>query len=187
MYPQPPTYGQPYQRPYRPPTSIKVLGIMNIVFAGLGAFGLLFTYGMYFGGFRMFGGRNPAIEYAHASPTYMTFLEVTLLLGAVILPLFAASGIGLLKMRPWARKLAIGYALYAIVGAIVGLVVTYHFVLSPMNAGASSGVERAGATGGMIGGFMGGLLGSAYPIVLLAFMLRRNVREAFARVASPPA
>lgn len=158
----------------RPPGSIKVLGILNLVFAGLGVIGLLFTYAMYFGGFKL-GGRNPVVEIAHASPPYMMFLKVTLGLGVVALIVFAASGIGLIGMKPWARKLAIGYALYAIVGAIVGLVVTYVYVLAPMSG-------RPGSGAGMFGGVWGGILGCAYPIILLVFMTRKNVVDAFARL-----
>jgi len=167
-----------YQQQPRPPGSIKVLGILNLVFAGLGVIGLLFTYAMYFGGLRL-GGRNPVVEIAHSSATYMTFLKVTLGLGVPALIAFATSGIGLIGMKPWGRKLAIGYAIYAIAGAITGLIVTYVYVLAPLSGQPGSGA-------GMFGGLWGGILGCAYPIILLIFMMRRNVVGAFARIASLP-
>jgi hypothetical protein len=39
---------------------------------------------------------------------------------------------------------------------------------------------------GMMGGVMGGLIAIAYPIVLIVFMTKRNVREAFDQANEPP-
>jgi hypothetical protein len=161
----------------RPPASVKVLGILSLVFAGFGVFGELFTWAMYFGHMQL-GGKNPVIEVARANPTYMSYLEVMLWLGVIAALALGAAGIGLLKMRAWGRRLAIGYALYAIVAAIGGLVITYIMVLRPLADHPASGA-------GMAGGIWGGVLACVYPTVLLAFMLRGNVVDAFAR-ANPP-
>jgi hypothetical protein len=167
-------HGQP-----QPPQSIRILGILNVVFAGLGVLGLLFAYGMYFGGLKL-GPRNPVVEIAHATPAFMRYLEISLWVGAVALVVLAISGIGLLGTKPWGRKLAIIYAVYGIVGGIVGLVVTYHYLIGPLSG-------KPGGSAGAFGGVWGGIIGCAYPIVLLSFMLKRNVREWFARVALPEA
>ncbi len=158
-----------------PPTSIKVLGILSLVFAGLGFFGLAASYFLYFGGTRL-GDMNPLVEIARQHPGYMTYLKVTMLLSIPALMVYAASGIGLITMKPWARKLTIGYSIYAIVSSIAGLVLTYSILLAPLMAS-----NRPGATGGVIGGLWGGIAGAAFPIVLLVFMLRRDVADAFAR------
>jgi hypothetical protein len=151
-----------------------------LVFAALGVLGLLFTYAMYFGGLRM-GPRNPVVELARSSPEYMSFLQGSLITGFIAIAVFAASGIGLLMLRSWGRKLAIAYALYAIVGAVVGMIVTHHYLLGPLS---KAGGAAAGA--GMMGGYLGGILGVLYPIVLLVFMTRRNVVDAFRRAGAPP-
>jgi hypothetical protein len=161
----------------RVPASVKVLGILNLIFAALGAFGLLFTWAMYFGNMRL-GGPNPVIDAARSSGAYMSFLEVTLWIGVPALAALAASGIGLLKLRGWARRIAIAYALYAIIGAVVGLVVTYVLVLQPL-------ANHPAAGAGIAGGIWGGVLSCAYPTVLLWFMFRGNVVDAFA-LANPP-
>jgi len=173
-----------YQPPhYRPPGSIKVLGIINLVFAGLGLFGLLFTYSMYFGddGSSSFGMRNPVIEVAHRSPEFMSFLRWSMVHGLFAAALLCVAGIGLIKYRPWGRSLAIFYALQNIVAAIVGLYLTHKYLMAPLRE-----LHDPAADAGVTGGYMGGIIAMAYPIVLLAFMFKRTVREHFARVAEPP-
>jgi len=173
-------YPPPYPPPYRPPASIKTFGILNLVFAGLGAIGLLFTWGMYFGGMR-FGPRNPVVEIAHHSPTYMSFLKWSILLSVLGILALAASGIGLLGMKLWGRKLAIVYALYGVGSAVVGLVMTQVYVLGPL-----SETHSAVAGAGSAGGYMGGILGIVYPVILLVFMMKRNVVLALTRASEPP-
>jgi len=170
---QAPPPGYPYPPPYRPPVSIKTLGILNLVFAGLGAIGLLFTWSMYFGGLRL-GPRNPVVEIAHHSPEYMTFLKLSLVASIAAVGALVASGVGLLKLKPWGRKLAIAYAVFSAISAVVGLVMTQHYVLGPL-----SRMHGPAASGGMMGGYMGGILGMVYPTILFIFMFRRNVVLAF--------
>ncbi|HEU0030444.1 MAG TPA: hypothetical protein VFQ53_07425 [Kofleriaceae bacterium] len=165
---------------------MKVLGIMNLVFAGLGAIGTLFSYAMYWGGMKLAMQRNPVVEAAHANPSFMAYLKISLVLGLVGSVALLAIGIGMLKLRAWARKAAIWYSIYAIVAAIVGVVVTWVMLVRPMLDHAQNGIERASATGGAFGGIAGGLFGVAYPIVLLLFMMRKNVVAAFERANEPP-
>ena len=44
---------------------------------------------------------------------------------------------------------------------------------------AGGGPEQAGAIGGIIGGAFGGCIGLIYPVLLLIFMMRPNVVQAF--------
>lgn len=181
-YQPPPGYAHPpghHPYPYRPPGSIKVLGILNLVFSGLGAIGLMFTYGVHFGNLAL-GPRNPVIEIAHSSPEYMSFLRWSMIVGALGIIAFAASGIGLLKTRVWGRKLALAYGVYGILSSIIGLVATQHYVLGPL----SRSLDRA-ANAGIMGGYMGGILGTVYPAILIAFMMKANVRAHFNLVAGP--
>jgi hypothetical protein len=167
----------PYPHPQapRPPVSIKVFGILAIVFGSLGLFGILFTYIMYFGNARMFGP-NPAVAIARESETFMTWMKVSLGLQCVMSPMLLASGIGLLKRRAWARKTAIAYALYGIVGGLVGLVMTWKYLIAPL-----SRMSGPAAAGGTLGGMIGGVVGMVFPVLLLIFMTKRNVREALTR------
>lgn len=159
----------------RPPVSLKVFGILNIVFGGLGLFGGLFSAVMYFGSSdgRLFGQRNPVLEIAHESPTYLSYMKLTTIVGLLAVVLLIVAGIGLLKAKNWARLASIGYAIYGIVGGVVGIVMTWKYVMGPLS-------EKGGpaAAGGAMGGLVGGLVALAYPVVLLIFMRKRNVREA---------
>lgn len=166
--------------PPRPPASIKVLGILNLVFAALGALGTLFTWASYFGHLDL-GRSNPVIEIAHESPAYMRFLEWSTAATAVALVVLLASGIGLLRMRMWGRKLAVVYAVFTVVAGIVAMAMTQHYLLGPL-----SRAHSAAAVGGAAGGYLGGIAGIAYPVVLLAFMFRRNVVAALVAASEPP-
>lgn len=165
--------------PARPP-AVKVFGILNLVFAGLGVLGGVMTYAMYFTDFHI-GPRNATIEAAHQSATYMSFLRVSFGTGLLATLVLALSGIGLLRMKAWARKLTIAYGLYGIVSAVVGFIMVQRYITGPLMDSSDPGV-KAGAVGGLVGG----MFGLAYPVLLLIFMNKRDIREAFERANEPP-
>jgi hypothetical protein len=158
----------------KPPASLIVFGILNIVFGVTGIFGIIFSYAMMHSPLIE---TNPALKIMQQQPGYVAWTNIALPLGFVATLVNIVSGIGLLKARNWARKLAIGYAIFAIVSGLVSMGVNYIFLVGPMLAHAreAQGPEAAGAIGGVIGGMMGGCLGIIYPIVLLIFMTRPKV------------
>ena len=166
-------------RPFRP-TSITTLSVLNLVFSGFGALGVLFTWATYFNGMSL-GPRNVVVEIAEQSPQYMSFLRWSLLIGVLGAAALAASGIGLLKMKYWGRKIAIAYAIGAIIMGIVSFIVTQKYLLAPL-----SETHEQAASIGTAGGYMGGILGLAYPIILLAFMFKRSVVAALHVANEPP-
>jgi len=160
-----------------------VFGILNLVFACLGLCGLCF------GLIPLLGMQaipdlppNPVFELMQQNQAYYVFTMVTMALGFVATVVLGLAGIGLLNMRPWGRQLSIVYAVYAIVAGIVGMIANWVWLIGPLmeraNA-AGAGPERAGAIGGIIGGAFGGCIGLIYPVLLLIFMMRPNVVEAF--------
>lgn len=165
------------------PTSITVFGILNIVFAVLGVFGVLATVALFASAAT---GHNPVIRLMRENPGYAAFLKVTIPLGLIAAVVLLAAGIGLLLLKPWARVTSIGYAIYTIAMGIIGMAVNVVFVVRPLLAEAAQaqGPEAAGAIGGAIGGSIGGCLGLIYPILLLVFMTRPKVAAAF-RPAQP--
>jgi hypothetical protein len=170
----------PAQPPVRP-TSVTVFGILNLLFGVLGFCGTLGSGAMMFLMPQNPNVRNPVLELMANSPGYRLFNQVSIGLGLVATIVLIAAGIGLLKMKPFGRLLSIGYSMYAIAGGVVGLAMSYVFLIQPLmeQAGAvGGGPEQAAAIGGAIGGLFGGCLGMAYPIILLIFMYRRNVVEA---------
>ena len=99
-----------------------------------------------------------------------------------------AAGIGLLKLKPWARLVSIAYAIYGVVMVVVGGVVNYFFLVQPLLAQAHTqpGPAAAAAIGGAIGGTLGSCFGLIYPVLLLIFMLRADVKAAFGPAAGSP-
>jgi len=67
----------------------------------------------------------------------------------------AAQGMG--------RKTSLGYAIYALVMGVAGLVMNFFFLLRPLLQAAAQqqGPEAAGAIGGAFGGSVGGCFGMA--------------------------
>jgi hypothetical protein len=167
------------------PTSVTVFGILNIVFAALGVLGLIASIALFF---MPSDSNNPVIKIMHENAAYALWLKVCIPLGVLSCAALLAAGIGLLRLKPWARKLSIGYAIYAIVFGIVGMVVNFIFLVEPMvkEAQNQQGPEAAGAIGGAIGGSFGGCFGLIYPVLLLIFMLRPTVVSAFQSSAPSP-
>jgi hypothetical protein len=79
-------------------------------------------------------------------------------------------------MKTWARKLTLGYAIYAVIAAIVGFIMVQRYIMGPMMHSSEPGA-KAGAMGGVVGS----LFGFAYPVLLIIFMNKRDIREAFAK------
>jgi len=161
------------------PTAVTVFGILNLVFAALGIFGVL-------GSVMLFAAvgdtsKNPVIQIIHDNPTYAAWMKISIPLGLLSSAALLAAGIGLLQLKPWARLLSIVYALYALVMVLASTVVNYVFLLQPMmqQAHGKSGPEAGAAIGGAIGGMIGGCFGLLYPVVLLIFMLLPKVSAAF--------
>jgi hypothetical protein len=161
------------------PTSVTVFGILNIVFAAFGIFGMLATLVLFLP--HSGASHNPVIQLIQDSPAYAAWLEFSMAIGAVAAMALLAAGIGLLLLKPWARIVSIIYAIYAIVMTIVGTVVNYFLMVRPLleQAQQQHGTAAAGAIGGAVGGAIGGCFGLIYPILLLVFMHRANVVAAF--------
>ena len=121
------------------------------------------------------------LDIMRSNPSYAAWIKITIPLGVLSSLALLASGIGLLMMKNWARKLAIAYAIFSLVFGLVGQVVNFVYLAKPMmeQAGRSRGPESVGAIGGAIGSVIGGCFGMVYPIVLLIFMLRPKLVAAF--------
>jgi hypothetical protein len=167
------------------PTSVTVLGILNLVFAasGLccgfaGAAGLIFLQNLDLGDARV----PLSLRLMQENEMFRICNFASVGLGIVSSLLLIISGIGLLKLRSWGRLLAIFNAVYSIIISIFAFVVSI-MVYSPAFEAAQQAADTqdtAEALQGMISGGVTCGLGLIYPIVVLGFMLfRQSVREAF--------
>ena len=170
------------------PAAVTVFGVLNIVFAGLGIIGVLGSLVLFLPSVANAGNGNPVIKIIHDNPAYAAWLKISIVLGLAGCGVLLAAGIGLLKLLPWARTLSIVYAIYAMVMSIIGSVVNYFMLTQPMLAEAhgKSGAEAGAAIGGAIGGMLGGCFGLIYPVLLLIFMMRANVKAAFGLLPPTP-
>jgi hypothetical protein len=161
------------------PTSVTVFGILNIVFAVFGVLATLGSVALFLP--QMTNGSNPVIKLIHENATYATWLKLSIGLGLLVSVALLAAGIGLLQLKPWARIFSIGYAVYSLVMIPASMLVNFFLLTRPLLAQAHQqhGPEAAGAIGAAIGGLFGSCFGLIYPVLLLIFMLRANVKAAF--------
>ncbi|MDE3066532.1 MAG: hypothetical protein KGJ60_03175 [Verrucomicrobiota bacterium] len=112
------------------PTAVTVFGILNIVFAALGIFGVLASV-MLFAVVEA-TSRNPLVKLIHESPFFAAWMKLSIVLGLAAAAALLAAGIGLLKLQPWARALSITYAIYAIIMVLIGMAINFIFLTRPM-------------------------------------------------------
>jgi hypothetical protein len=168
------------------PTAVTVFGILNIVFAVFGVVGV-FASVMLFAAVGT-DSKNPVVQIIHNNALFADWMKVSIVLGLVVSAALLVAGIGLLKLKPWARLVSIAYAIYGVVMVVVGGVVNYFFLVQPLLAQAHTqpGPAAAAAIGGAIGGTLGSCFGLIYPVLLLIFMLRADVKAAFGPAAGSP-
>ena len=146
------------------PGSIKVFGILNVVFGAIGlicgGFGFLTLVVMQSSS--DMGNAIQSAMSAQYSGGYMTAV-IGLLLNIFLL----TCGIGLLKERNWGRTWSLGYAVLGIIHAVVGAIGAVIFA----QAGPAAMVAGFGA-------IIGTAIGVIYPICILIFLTRPNVVEA---------
>ena len=172
------------------PTSVRVLGIINIVFSAMALCGLGFTTMMFMGGMLEAIPQdpnmpNPTLDLWQNNAGYRAFMIASMVLGLIFAVALFIGGIGLIKYKRYGRSASIAYAWYAIVSAIVGMVVNYFFIFRPMldalqnvePGNAQQGAMVGGTIGGIVGGVIGGCAAMIYPCVLLYFMSRPNVKR----------
>jgi hypothetical protein len=157
--------GEPVLLEFHPdmrPTSVTVLGILNIVFGGLGI--LCTPVGLV----AIFIVPNAM----NTTAVSKTWLLISSIVGIFCSFLLLIVGIGLLKLKRWARIWTLGYGWFAIAWGIVGIVVNIALAASGELGNTPEMI------GGAIGGFCGGIIGLAYPILLIIFMSKPNVKAA---------
>lgn len=159
------------------PATVTVFGILNILYGGLSIVGTLFSLMVIY-----LGSGDVTLGMVESNAVYAAWTKLAVVLGAIAAVVVIAAGIGLLKMMPWARIASVGYGVYSVVIFIVGVVLGWIFVYSPLleEMGAFEDSTQKGAMlGGLIGGVLGGFLGLIYPAALLYFMTRPGIVRAF--------
>jgi hypothetical protein len=145
------------------PMPATVFGILNIIFGG---FALLCSPVSLIGVF----ATQQLIQYA---PPYKIWLMIGAVVGIFAGGWLLASGIGLLKIKKWALAGSYVYAWFAIVWGIVGTAMNAVALATDMVTMSREAMP------GFIGGMIGGTVGLVYPILMLVFLRKPHVRNAF--------
>lgn len=159
------------------PMTIAVIGWLCLITGGLGVMGLLINLVMYF-----FMGSNPMYAQTYAQSwgppgsSQQLMMFVTTGLGAVASALNLVAGYGLLRLRLWGRNLALGLAIYGVVGSIVAPLFTVPMMLKNNQA---AGMEAI-----IIGSVVGGvLIGLVWYGLVIFFLLRPHVGAALRKAS----
>ena len=151
------------------PASIKVFGILNIVFGAMGlicggAGVLFFVLATQSSEFAFELNRAMSAQYAEG---YITFLQFSSCFGGILSLILIVCGVGLLRARNWGRTGSLGYAafqtLYSLASAGVSMTMVKSDKLFIFSAG---------------GAMCGVLFALIYPICILFFLTRPSVVEA---------
>jgi hypothetical protein len=169
----------------------RTLGILSIVF---GSIILFFSF------FGLLGLLVPLLA-SHAPPSsrpedavmltaisriYGSMGGISALL-SVMSALLLGLGIGQIRYRRWAAAWSVRWAVVALGAVVVMALVTATFFSSFLdligsvpgsNPNAAAGARQAGWAIGVVYGFMTVLFYAPYPLVLLVFFSRRDVRTA---------
>jgi hypothetical protein len=167
--------------PGQRPAVATVFGILNLVFGILGVCGSAASVV----GFAVLSSNLVDAKMKEQmnlqqfdDPVFFGLLSMQMVLGTILSVVIIFSGIGLLKFKPWGRKLANFYAVAYLGLLVVGVTINIIFTVIP----AINAANQPGATpdkiGGAVGGAMGGVFsvcfGVIYPICILIFLNRRR-------------
>jgi hypothetical protein len=157
------------------PISVTVFGILNIGYALWKFVGLLLA-GV---AMRLNIPGNSALATLRSDPVYRAWSHFSMVIGVVFGIVLIASGIGLLLLQKWARIVAIVYSVLEMIVVLASAVFSQRLMTQAMTSqiqGASAGVIAVVA---QVSFALGILLGLAYPVLLLIFMTRPKIVEAF--------
>lgn len=167
------------------PQTVKVLGILHLVFGAIGTLMIIWTLYVTFVGnpFLAFAGKSP--EMLMQQKLEKEMMGVTLMstaLYALITVIILIAGVLLLKGRRSALKYSNSYAWLSIASKFINLVV-YFLYVAPMSqemmrasassAGMASTSMEIFMTGTMVGVFVLGLI---YPILTLVLLNRPVIK-----------
>jgi uncharacterized protein YneF (UPF0154 family) len=104
-----------------------------------------------------------------SSPGYRAWTILSTVVGFILSCCLLAAGIGMLKLRPWAWKLAVGWSVAGLILAVINFIASFAL----MGPSAAFGV-------------LGFIIGLILPIIMLVVMMQQNVKAAFFSQTPPP-
>jgi hypothetical protein len=183
-YESPTTYTSSYNTgPPQKPVAGIVFGILNLVFGILGICGIAASAVMIFYPLDpQLIKQNPALQLMQDNEVYRVFMHGGIVMGFVFTFVLIGAGIGLLTMKSYGRTLSLWYGWYGIIITVLTVIVNVFLVFPPMVEQMNNlppGPAKAGAIGGIVGGVIGLVFAPIYPGLLLYFMYRPKIIEAY--------
>lgn len=154
------------------PAGVKVIAALNIV---LGTVGVLLNGARALfmhinrGQFVQFGQAGFVVE---DNPRLVAWMAAD----AVLAVALAVSAIGLFRLRPWGRRLALAAAALQLASSGIVLGIAVHAATTLAGVGDE---ERRRVVSMLVGQFIGAILGAIYPTVVLVVLGRRAAASAF--------
>jgi hypothetical protein len=175
----------------RRPTSVSVIGWIAAILGGLmlvgGMCGMLVMSSM--SGSPAFAA-NPVLNAMNSNPAFKAFNTIMQIVGLFVSLLVMVAGIASLNLKPWARKLMIGLAVYYSIAIVVGTIVSF-LVVTPAMTQAMVNQTPALPGSSMPRAFFA--ISSIFTLVLywacafivIFFYTRPNVKAAFEDTPPP--
>lgn len=167
--------------PGQRPVSATVFGILNLVFGILGVCGNIAGIGMFVlmtSDIIDADTKQKMNLQQFDNPLYFGALSAQMVLNGILSIVVIISGIGLLKFKPWGRKLAnfyaIGYLILLVTGTAFNIFFTVMPAINEANNPGAAPDKIGAAAGGVAGGIFGVCFGVIYPICILIFLNRRQ-------------
>ncbi len=152
---------------------VTALAVLNIIFGAIGLFGLVNLIILLIMP-PVWMGRDYALMMS--IPGCKTYSMVGSILSVSMGVLSLACGIGLLRLRDWARKGSMIYAAIAVVTVVINAVLLLAWQIPAMEA---AGVSSFQVDMMRVSGFTVPVLGLVYPVVLLALLTRPMIKVQF--------
>ena len=162
------------------PVSATLFGVLNMVF---GVMGEVFVVVGLIAMALISAGivPQPALPAVLDTPALKTLNLIGTFLNAVMSAVLIGAGVGLLRLRPWGRRLSNWWAAAALLQYSITLAVQVRVLVIPavrsMDSMDLNDPNEAALFFGAIGGVLGGCFSFLYPTILLIFMNRRSFRE----------
>lgn len=146
----------------------------------MGLLGVVPSLGLYF---RSLDGQTGVMaDLLRSDASYLSAMRIISIPGILFVFAQFVSGFGLLKALEWARRLAIGGAIYGIIaGVFVGwlsMTRVMPFVLKhAVPAGTDPAIAETTRIVTMVSGGIGLVIGMLFPVLLIIFLTRPRVRD----------
>jgi len=200
-YTSPAEQPEPGVIPILEPKSIKVFGVLHVVFGVIGALGLLWGIVQLFIGDSLAKMQSAGDEALYEMQKGMQDelklpTIIALIISAVVTTLILRAGFKLLKNRKDAVKASAAYSFASIGGKVIGLILTLAYTIPALNRYFDQVVEQMGGAGGgasmvsimnmtktvtSVSGIVMPLLMCFYPVLCLILLKKKPVTDFLAQ------